>query len=276
MGAIDSSGVAAIKQLVADGTINSAWYASETESTNSVALSSAKDSVTPASSQSKTCLPRLFLTDCQTAGRGRHGKTWQSNASSLTFSLLVDWKFQNDSASRLLSMAVGVGIAHALEFELAPLRSILKWPNDVFLGGGKVAGVLLEASIANGRVVIGVGVNVGRAPEVLDRVDANPTASLASVAGRDLPRFSLLPSLVSSILESVDEVRRGDGSSIVSEYRSRCGLSGKMITFVDDGTKRHAKCLGVDDDGGLRIEVDHQVRSVFSGEVRSLRIQSGP
>ena len=109
-------------------------------------------------------LPRLYLADEQTAGRGRHGRSWHSGAGSLTFSLLTQWRLPTERPSNLLSIAVGVAIARAIEFACAPLRTRLKWPNDVYVDQGKVAGILIETNHrAADRVVIGVGINVNDA-----------------------------------------------------------------------------------------------------------------
>jgi BirA family biotin operon repressor/biotin-[acetyl-CoA-carboxylase] ligase len=95
----------------------------------------------------------------QTEGRGRLGRTWHAPAgTSLLFSIVLEPQV---AAARLpaLSLVAGAAVAEAIEAE-AGLRTTVKHPNDVLVGGRKVAGVLAEA--ADGRVVLGVGVNVSQ------------------------------------------------------------------------------------------------------------------
>src|SRR5690606_28847826 len=124
-------------------------------STNDRALQLAADLNTP--------VPHLVLADQQTRGRGRGQNTWWSNAGSLTFSLLMELDAGRLPMSRWpeVSLTVGSSICSALSGLLPGEELGLKWPNDVYLRGAKLAGVLVEIPprIA-GRVVVGVGLNV--------------------------------------------------------------------------------------------------------------------
>ncbi len=139
-GRVDPLGLAAVQRLLNDQIIASAWYAESTASTNSIAL----DELSSGAASSLS-FPRLLLADQQTSGRGRRGRAWLSSNETLTFSILLSLDADPPLGDRL-SLAVGVGIAQSLEFDLAPLRTRLKWPNDVYAGGGKVAGILLETT----------------------------------------------------------------------------------------------------------------------------------
>jgi len=152
VGDVDPRGRATVQQLLSDQIIRSAWYGASTGSTNTQALAELK-------SQRDATLdvPRLILADQQTSGRGRHGRQWISSDQTLTLSVVIDGPGDRRKAN-LLSMAVGVGIARSLESEFSPLQTRLKWPNDVYIGGGKVAGILLETTAnETDRFVIGVG-----------------------------------------------------------------------------------------------------------------------
>ncbi|MGB7326548.1 MAG: biotin--[acetyl-CoA-carboxylase] ligase [Rubripirellula sp.] len=267
VGQTDPVGQVAANQLIAGGRIQSVWHADQTESTNSVALAEARCNLP------ELTVPRLYLADRQTAGRGRHGRTWQSDDTSLTFSLLLDWTFQNDIPSRLLSMAVGVGIARAIEFDFAPIRTSLKWPNDVLIGGGKLAGILLEASVLTGHVIAGVGINVGSAPDLSQEPSSNPTRSISSVIEREVHRYRFMPSVVMAVLDTIQELRQGGEVEIVREFKSRCLLTGQMVSFVSDGNTHQGRCLGVDEAGSLRVQSNDTIRSIISGEASLLRIQ---
>jgi BirA family biotin operon repressor/biotin-[acetyl-CoA-carboxylase] ligase len=153
----------------------------------------------------------LILADEQTAGRGRQGRAWRSAAARGIWLTLLE---RPDDATGLdvLSLRVGMAAARALDsFAAAPVR--LKWPNDLFVTGGKVAGVLVEARW-RGRhpdwIAIGLGVNV------------RPPDDLAGAAGlRDgASRVEVLASLIPGLRAAA--ARRGPlDASELSEYAAR-------------------------------------------------------
>ena len=128
----------------------------------------------------------IAVTDEQTEGRGRLGRAWQAPAgTSLLFSILLEPPV---GAERLpeLSLVAGAAVAEAVETE-AGLATEVKHPNDVLVSGRKVAGILAEA--ADGRVVLGVGVNLSQTADQLP--DATPATSLA-LEGAAVDRDALL------------------------------------------------------------------------------------
>lgn len=141
------------------------------ESTNKTALTLPPDTVVIAS--------------CQTGGRGRYGRVWESPRGNLYLSAVV-----RDFHERtpLLAFVAGVAAAAALEeFSVA-----LKWPNDILLDGKKLAGILLERG--EGKIIIGIGINAACAPT--QRV-LYPTASLAGKCS--------LPELTARVLEQLEK-----------------------------------------------------------------------
>lgn len=104
------------------------------------------------------------LADRQASGRGRHGRTWHSAAGQGVWVTIID-RPRDPEAVEVLSLRVGLAIAAAIE-PLAPSPVRLKWPNDLHVAAGKLAGILVEARWRDARldwVAIGVGLNV-RAP----------------------------------------------------------------------------------------------------------------
>ena len=107
----------------------------------------------------------VVLAENQTAGRGRRGKTWVSPFAANLYMSIV-WDFDQGAESlQGLSLAVGVGVRRTL-VELGLQDVQLKWPNDIYIGGKKLGGILLEMiGDPNGRctVIIGIGLNVSDA-----------------------------------------------------------------------------------------------------------------
>ena len=103
----------------------------------------------------------LVLANEQTSGRGRHGRPWRSEPGVGVWLTLIE-RPPDPASADVLSLRVGLAVARALD-RFAPDRMSLKWPNDVYSAGGKVAGVLAEARWRDGAiewVAVGVGINV--------------------------------------------------------------------------------------------------------------------
>jgi BirA family biotin operon repressor/biotin-[acetyl-CoA-carboxylase] ligase len=138
----------------------------------------------------------------QTEGRGRLGRRWLAPAGR---SLLCSLQLRPEVRGERLPELTGVAARACAEAiaELTGLEPQLKFPNDVLLGGRKVAGVLAEAR--EGRVVLGIGVNVNLAEAELPREVDRPATSLLVEAGRELDRAELLAELLARLERRYDE-----------------------------------------------------------------------
>ena len=128
--------------------------------------------------------------DEQTEGRGRLGRTWRAPAgSSLLFSIVLEPDVPSERLPEL-SLVAGASVAEALA-ALANVETTVKHPNDVLIGGRKVAGILAES--ADGRVVLGIGVNVTQAH---DELPPEAAATSLAVEGVDVDRADLLAAIL--------------------------------------------------------------------------------
>lgn len=215
---------------------------------------------------------QVCLADSQSAGRGRRGRDWHSPfGRNIYLSLL--WRFAEGPARLAgLSIAVGVVIADLLR-ELGIDGVALKWPNDVLLGGRKLAGILLESTgEADGpcHVVVGIGVNVGMTAHDAAVID-QPWADLGDVHGTaGMSRNRLAGQLIDRLLPAVEAF----AETGLEPYRQRwldldahvgCEVELRMASQAIRGI--HA---GIDHSGGLLLELDGAVRSFHGGEL-SLR-----
>ena len=212
---------------------------------------------------------RVCLAERQTAGRGRRGRQWQSPfARNLYMSLAFerDLGFQKLSG---LSLVAGVAVVRALE-ELGVQGLALKWPNDIWLDGNKLAGILVELQgefQATSRVVIGLGLNVH-----MRHGDAEIDQAWTSLAlnGVQLPegRTGLATAVLRQILVSMEGfIERGFGDWMESWQRYDA-LYGQEVVTLPNGDKGIAR--GVDADGAYLIESEAGVTAVNAGEI-SLR-----
>ena len=126
----------------------------------------------------------------QTAATGRRGRAWQNPAGNFSATLFLRPTATAPADAALRSFTAAVALYQTLAMLVPPATLALKWPNDVLLNGGKVAGILLESAGRAGRVdwlSIGIGVNLGAAPaqERLEP-DAMAPVALADVTGRSI------------------------------------------------------------------------------------------
>lgn len=215
----------------------------------------------------------VIVADRQSAGRGRRGRSWLSSPErSLTFSIL--WRFPGPMARLAgLSLAVGVGIARALE-QMGAAGIGLKWPNDVLLRQSdgdfaKLAGVLVELSSDRRgmQAVIGIGLNLAMPEEPLPQ----PVAGLAQAMRVEPDRHVVLATLLAALHE-VFEVFAVDGfPALKSAWQEHHAWQDELVCLQDEhGVVEQGRCLGVGDDGCLVLETARGQQSIYSGDV-SLR-----
>jgi len=204
--------------------------------------------------------PTLVVADQQTAGHGRSDKTWLSEPGT---ALLASWIFRPAPAEpALFALLAGVAVARALRtFGVADLG--LKWPNDVWLTGGKIAGCLAHAD--GGGLVIGIGVNVGQ--RTMPREIAETATSLAR-AGHDVDRLALLARLTKELDVIADPAAREDA---LAEWRKRSITVGREVEVtISDKERIRGRASGLADDGALLVETPYGQQRVIAGEVRVL------
>jgi len=204
--------------------------------------------------------PTVVVADQQTAGHGRGEKSWLSEPGA---SLLASWTFRPAPAEPgLFTLLAGVAVTKALRrFGVADLG--LKWPNDVWLLNGKIAGVLAHG--ASDHVVIGIGVNVSQ--RELPRAIAD-TATTLLRAGHDLDRLALL-ARINRELDAATEPATWPAA--LTEWRKRSITLGRDVEVSDaGGAPFRGKAIALADDGALVVETPYGQQRVIAGEVRVL------
>ena len=208
----------------------------------------------------------VLAAELQTAGRGRLGRRWQARLGvGLTFSLL--WRFDKGLAGLAgLSLAVGVALARALRTLGAPV--MLKWPNDVLLGGKKLAGILIELSgeaMGPAAVVIGIGLNL-QSPGEVDQ----PVAALDQ-AGVRVGRNALLAALLNELQQVLDAFARQGFAAVREEWLALSAHRDSPVRLsFSHGEPIEGIARGVADDGALEVETATGMQRFHVGEV-SLR-----
>ncbi len=195
----------------------------------------------------------------QSLGRGRSGRTWASVPGNLYASLLTRLACRSDTIYQL-SLLAGVAVIDAIRAAAASQGQAipalrLKWPNDVLIGGAKVAGILPEStSVADGGLaaIIGIGLNLEGQPEGLGREITNLSAH-----GVDLSPEAALPLLDETIQAWLARWDCGAGfSQVRTAWLERAGPSGERIAIHAGPERVEGMYVGIDDNGSLVLRDD--------------------
>jgi BirA family biotin operon repressor/biotin-[acetyl-CoA-carboxylase] ligase len=209
----------------------------------------------------------VWLAESQTAGRGRQGRRWECAAhAGLLVSFVLEASLEPDALPTLLPLAVGLGAAEALR-EATSRPVCTKWPNDLWLEGGKLGGVLLE-SLDEARVVVGLGLNVRKSATT--RLEVRRAVSLED-AGAVARREVLLAVLLAGIERTVDAWRERRFEALLSAYCEHESTIGRTVQAQVGGEVIRGSVRGVTAEGLLRVEVDGgSERTLVGGEVHLL------
>jgi BirA family transcriptional regulator, biotin operon repressor / biotin---[acetyl-CoA-carboxylase] ligase len=212
-----------------------------------------------------------WLAESQTAGRGRQGRAWLSaRGENLLFSVLLRLRCPPARVPPV-SLACGLAVRDAVARSLGSSRAddvLVKWPNDVLIGGKKVAGVLVESALSGAKVeyvVVGVGINVlmREVPEALSSL----ATSIALEGGTDLDRAEILADVLTGLDRDVELVAHRGLGLIHARLARHDALSGHDVETMDSSLQGTA--CGIDLEGHLLVRTtDGAVTKVASGELR--------
>ena len=212
----------------------------------------------------------VFVADEQTAGKGSKGRSWQSRkGDGLYMSFLVRPKIEM-SLIPGITLMVAVVVCNAIE-QVCGVAATIKWPNDVLVGGKKVAGILTESVFgAEGveRVVCGIGINTNQ------RFSGELQDKAASLKIRKKSQKMLLCNkVVSSFFDGYDAFLSKRLAYFMPEFRQRSAISGE-VTIIEPNAQSTGALVGFDDTGAIIIDIGGEKRRFIAGEI-SLRGENG-
>jgi BirA family biotin operon repressor/biotin-[acetyl-CoA-carboxylase] ligase len=203
----------------------------------------------------------------QTAGRGRHGRTWASPAGSGLYVSVVLRPARD--VVPLITIAAGVAIAEGISAATG-LVCALKWPNDVYAGARKLAGILAEGAASSStiaHVVLGFGVNLRPAawpPDVAARA-----TSIETELGRAVDRGLVFAECLAAFASRYDDLQRGRGEEVIAAWRVRARpLLDRPVEWVGPHGREQGIARDIDSSGALIVDLGSGVSRVISGEVR--------
>lgn len=222
----------------------------------------------------------VVLAEQQTQGQGRRGRTWVSPfGGNLYLSLL--WRFQDGPAQLgCLSLFIAVAIIRALN-QVGVKDAGVKWPNDIYWQGKKLAGILLEMrGEVNGpsAVVIGVGVNINMSTEMTQN-NVNTTSDITqpwidldSITEEKVSRNKFAALVINSLFDVLNAVPDKQ-KELLEEWQSMDVLKGEDVDVYFADKVIRGKASGITPQGALKVLADNKEVICHSGEVSIRRIK---
>ena len=216
-----------------------------TSSTNDVAAEYAKNEANDGI---------VIFAEEQTTGRGRAGAKWHSSrADSILCSIVLT---DSKCSAELLSLASAVAVAKAIG-KTSDNEEKIKWPNDIILGGKKVAGILLESKTYNGRCsyIVGIGINCHQKKDRFP-AELQQTATSIDIESRSVvDRISLARRLLTSI-EHWLEVTEENGEEVIERWCELSTVLGHRVRLIFNGREFAGNCIGIDPERGLIVQLE--------------------
>lgn len=209
----------------------------------------------------------VLLAEGQTGGRGRRGRLWVSPLATNLY-LSLGWNLAPSASGPAgLSLAIGCALARALEpYAESPLQ--LKWPNDLYIAGKKLGGILIDIvgdPLATCTAVIGFGLNVkmpGQEGEAIDQ----PWTDLNSHSTEELDRNALAVDCVNAMVEALIRFDEGGFAAFRSDWDRYDCLRDRPIEVTGCPALR-GRGAGVDETGALQVQTETGLVTVHGGEV---------
>lgn len=254
--------LARVTDAVAGGVIGSSFrYYDEIASTNVEAKALANAGAPEGT---------VVIAECQSAGRGRLGRRWVSPAGKgLLFSVILRPSLPMHDA-HLLTLVAATSAAEGIE-RVAKVRIQIKWPNDLFVGDRKVAGILMEVAGEQDEIdwlVVGMGVNVNTEYSELPVALRRSAVSLKMKTGEIIDRSDLLASLLQALEKHTERAIQNGFADAVQCFKERDYLLHKSVSVETRQGPVSGEATGIDDRGALLVRVPQRhVRRFHSGDV---------
>jgi BirA family biotin operon repressor/biotin-[acetyl-CoA-carboxylase] ligase len=211
------------------------------------------------------CAPGTVVgAEQQTAGAGRHGRSWHSEAGAGLYVSLVLRLPLDAEALPLVMLALGLATREAIA-QVTGLAPDLRWPNDVLLGGRKCAGIL--AQLEGGVIIAGIGINVSHTRFPPEIADLATSLRLESAA---VSREDVLVALIHAV-DDCCKILTGDGAPAILKMFSRASsyAQGRRVRVEQEGAIFEGVTCGLDPSGFLRLrEENGKETTILAGGVR--------
>lgn len=209
----------------------------------------------------------VCLAEAQTAGRGRQGRTWVSPYGASLY-LSMHWAFaMGYQALNGLSLVVGVAVIEALK-KAGISEAKVKWPNDIYVDGKKLAGILIEVEGQIGAAchcVIGIGINVAL-PDSVSQID-QPFTDVQEILQQDIDRNKFAALLIDELLVTMELFEKSGLEPFIAPWQAVDVYANKPIKLIIGSNIIEGIARGIDSGGALLIETKEGLRAYQGGEI---------
>jgi len=214
---------------------------------------------------------QVCIAEYQSAGRGRRGRQWISPFGSHIY-MSMYWSLEQGMSSAMgLSVVAALAVSDAIK-TLYKTDVELKWPNDIYFKGVKLAGILIDLegqAMEPCHCVIGVGLNINMPAKSAELVD-QPWTDLSSAIGVEIDRNILAASIISALIKRLEVHSETGINTMVAQWHEHDVYFNKAVSLITGDKVRRGICRGINAQGALLLEVNGKVSPVYGGEV-SLR-----
>jgi BirA family biotin operon repressor/biotin-[acetyl-CoA-carboxylase] ligase len=207
----------------------------------------------------------VIMADYQTMGRGQRGNSWQSvSAANLMFSIAFQPKYPLEEQIRLAWYSAIIWQQCLLRFGLS---TQIKWPNDIYVQGSKIGGILIEQQLKGSQLdwsILGCGINVNESPEL------KQATSIYQETGQKFKPLTVLTEYL-DLLNGQQALLYGDFLKLKGLFEEGLGFRNQPLQFErKDGSPFEGSILGVNEQGQLQLDVKGTVLSYDNQEIRFL------
>lgn len=244
---IKDSAILKSKDNMLEGIFQHIRYFEKTDSTNNQAKLAAESNAPDGT---------LFVAECQTGGRGRRGRSWESPAGTgIWMSLLLRPDMSPESAS-MLTLVLAIAMVEAIREEVKDIDCHIKWPNDIVVNGKKITGILTEMSAEMDLihyVVIGIGINVNTTE--FDEAIRDMATSLYLETHRKIKRSNIIAAFSRSFDKYYHEfLKTNDLSLLVDKYNELLINKDRTVRAIYEKEELIATAIGINKEGELIVK----------------------
>ena len=212
----------------------------------------------------------VVVAEEQTAGRGRLGRAWVSPPGAGIYASLICRPQLPPETMPLLTLLTAVAACEAIKQTTGQVATI-KWPNDLLLNGGKLAGILTEMTgdaDSLSVVIIGIGINVNTATDQLPERPLYPATSLLAETGVRADRAALLAAFLERFEKWFTQLTTGHATAIVERWSELSGMLGRQLSVQQVSGIITGTVTGIDPSGALRLcDGKGESRLIVSGDI---------
>ncbi|MFQ5682015.1 MAG: biotin--[acetyl-CoA-carboxylase] ligase [Candidatus Binatia bacterium] len=240
---------------------NRIHYLLQTDSTNAYARKLAQEGAVEG---------EVVIAEAQVAGKGRMGRSWVSPPGvNLYLSVILRPRLSPVHAPQLTLMAA-VALAETV-WSFISFPPEIKWPNDILVGGKKLAGILAESSCETHKilfVVVGIGVNLNYLPERMPAAIKQSATSIMALMQMPVDRIAFTRRLIQDLDQCYGDLEAKGFASVAPRWESFCRLKGQKVRVTMIDRSIIGKAMGIDDDGALILKDEGGARhKILVGDV---------